>query len=167
MALVTTPGSATADSYISLTEADIYAAARFGSDVWSALSDADQEKALRQATRDIDRGRFRGVKTNPGQALQFPRDYRSESAADSLDVPDEVQEACFEQALWVAQHSATGGRSVRQQLQSEGVRSFRVGSTAETFEGSGMRWLCPEASALLAPWIERWGRIVIDGREEG
>lgn len=165
MALVTTPGSATADSYLSLVEADTYAAARFGSDAWSALSDNDQEKALRQATREIDRCRFRGRKTYASQALQFPRDYCPEDYADLLEVPDEVQEACFEQALWVAQHGATGGRSVRQQLQSEGVTSFRVGSTSETFLGSGLRWLCPEASALLAPWIERWGRIVVDGRE--
>jgi hypothetical protein len=165
MALVTTPGSASADSYVSLNEADGYAASRFGTDAWAALSDADQEKALRQATREIDRCRFRGRKTYASQALQFPRDYCSEESADLLEVPDEVQEACFEQALWVVQHGATGGRSVRQQLQSEGVTSFRVGSTSETFLGSGLRWLCPEASALLAPWIERWGRIVVDGRE--
>jgi hypothetical protein len=158
VAIIATPGAADANSYVTIDEADGYAASRFGTDAWAALSDVDQEKALRQATREIDRCRFRGRKTYASQALQFPRDYCSE-------VPDEVREACFEQALWVVQHSATGGRSVRQQLQSEGVTSFRVGSTSETFLGSGLRWLCPEASALLGPWIERWGRIVVDGRE--
>lgn len=167
MAIIATPGAANANSYVTIDEADGYAASRFGTDAWAALSDADQEKALRQATREIDRCRFRGHKTYSRQALQFPRDYCSEESADALEIPDAVQEACCAQALWVAQHGATGGRSVRQQLQSEGVTSFRVGSTSETFLGSGLRWLCPEASALLAPWIERWGRIVIDGREDG
>jgi len=164
MALVTTPGSASADSYVSLDEADAYFAARFGSDAWNDLSEADQEKALRQATRELDRSRFRGQKRTHAQALEFPRYYRAQCSTAPL-IPLEVQSATCEQALWVVQHSATGGRSVRQQLQSEGVTSFRVGSTSETFLGSGLRWLCPEASALLAPWIERWGRIVVDGRD--
>lgn len=164
MALDTTIGGASADSYVSLVEADAYFASRFGSDSWTSLSDADQEKALRQATREVDRSRFIGSKWSSEQALQFPR-VDTYSDDETAEIPSLVKQATCEQALWVATHAATGGRSVRQQLQSEGVTSFRVGSASETFSGDRLEALCPEARSLLSQWITRWGRIVVDGRE--
>lgn len=81
MALIVEDGTGlpNADSYQSLTEADIYAA-NFGLTAWSALAaspgvdDAQKEVALRNATLNIDISReYVSQKLNDDQALEFPR----------------------------------------------------------------------------------------------
>lgn len=157
MALDATPGGASANSYITRADADTYFGSRFGTAAWDALGNSDKEKALQQATRELDRVLFHGVKWTSTQALQFPRDVQ-EQAVD--EIPPEVQHACCEQALWIAQNQTTGGQSRRQQLQAEGVESFRTGQASETFGRSGPSALCPQATQFLARWIRRGARIV-------
>lgn len=169
MALDATVGGASANTYATQVEADAYFAARFGSDSWTALLAADKEKALKQAARELDRHRFLGRKAYYNQALEFPRQYPYHSddpeSTTAVEVPDSVKHAQCEQALWVVENSATGGRSSRQALQAEGVTSFRVGSTSETFGGGAILGiLCPEARHLLSRWTSRWGRIQVDDR---
>lgn len=169
MALDTTVGGTASDSYVSLAEADTYFSARFGAEAYTDLEDADQEKALRQATREVDRHRIVGRRHYFSQALKFPRQYpyhREEPGeSTAVEIPLSVKHATLEQALWICQNSPTGGRSPRQQLQNEGVTSFRVGSASETFGGGAMLGvLCPEARQLLSKWITRWGRIADDER---
>lgn len=163
MALDTTLGGASSDSYVSLAEATAYFAARFGADAWDYLSEANREKALKQATREVDRHRFHGSRWRWNQALEFPRQYpyhrEHPEHTTTVEIPASVKEATLEQALWIATHETAGGRSPRQQLQQEGVTQFRVGSTSETFGGASLSILCPEARQLLRRWISRWGRI--------
>lgn len=74
MALVTTPGAANADSYVALTDADAYFAAR-GVTEWTGTDDA-KEAALRRATSYLDnayRDRWIGVRTEQAQSLAWPR----------------------------------------------------------------------------------------------
>lgn len=171
MALNATAGSASADSYVTLTEANAYFDARFGSDAWTALAtDALKEKALKQATRHIDRFRFWGTKGDAAQALQFPRGDPPVTATVAV-VPQSVKDAQCEEALAVAANSTTGGRPRRQLLQAEGVTGFAVGDMREEFgDGAkplpGAPLLCPEARALLARWIDRTGRMHVAGRQE-
>lgn len=162
MALVATVGAANADSYITLAEADAYLAARFGTAAWDALSDDDKEKALRQATREVDRHRFRGSKAFVDGSLQFPRYEQSEALTVN---PRSVREACAEQALWIAANAANGGRSDRQKLQADGVQAWAVGDASETLGpggGGSLSPLCPDARALLVRWISRTGRLISD-----
>ena len=51
-----------------------------------------KEKALKQATKEIDRQLLRGRKTNPEQELAFPRH-------PDTEIPAAVKEACCEEAL--------------------------------------------------------------------
>lgn len=155
MALDATPGGVTADTYIDLADADAYFEGRFGAEDWEGLSDPDKEKALRQATRHLDRQSYRGVKASAVQALQFPRDIQDDS-----EIPAAVREATCEEALWIARHRETGGRSLRQRQIAEGVESFRVGQTAETFGRGSPVSLCPDALQILSRWIRRGARIL-------
>ena len=54
MALDVTKGGTAADSYASLVEANTLLGNTYGADEWASLSDADKEKLLRTATKDID-----------------------------------------------------------------------------------------------------------------
>ena len=71
-----TAGGASANSYITLAEADAYVEAMIGStDVvkWSDLNDDLRNRALTAATQRLDRERFLGAKATDTQALQWPR----------------------------------------------------------------------------------------------
>lgn len=96
-----TPSSLTANSYISLEDANDYFDARFGSDVWDGLSDADKQALLAQATRRIDAEYFGGQKTLRNQSLSWPRKFISDKDGfprDDSTIPKEVMYATCELA---------------------------------------------------------------------
>lgn len=168
-----TIGGAHANSYVTFEFAESYFAARFGADAWTALSAGDKEKALLQSCREIDRNRFFGFRcATPSQALQFPRNwpYNADDpiAVTAYSIPQSVQHAQCEQALWLAENAPRGGVSQRQQLQEQGVTGFGVGDLRETFSDAARPFthtLCPQARQLLVRWIDRTGRLISPGRE--
>lgn len=93
------------DSYISLADAETYAAAHFiGSDAtaWDAASDTDKEAALRQATQYVDakfRDRFLGYIQSTTQALEWPRTAAFDRSGRTLHgTPEAVTDAVVELA---------------------------------------------------------------------
>ena len=104
MALTTTPGSATANSYASLVEAAAYHTAR-GNATWTG-TDALKEAALIRATQWLD-GRYGsqwpGVRRYlRAQALDWPRVDAYDRDGTYIDVettPPEVRSAVCEAAL--------------------------------------------------------------------
>jgi hypothetical protein len=130
-------------SYVSLAEANEYFSSRLHADAWAEASDADKEKALAMATREIDRQQLRGRKVNSGQALAFPR-------YPDTEVPEAVKEACCEEALALLER----GNNQRRKLQQEGVQSLSLGNMSETYApGAGRGLLSQEAKELLRPWL--------------
>jgi len=130
-------------SYCTIEYADEYFQNRLHAESWGETSEADKEKALRQATRAIDRQLLTGRKTNPEQELAFPR-------YPDTEVPEAVKEACCEEALAILE----SGNSQRRKLQQEGVQSFSLGNISETFAaGAGKGLLSQEAKELLRPWL--------------
>ena len=77
--------------YITLEDAETYFDERYNSPSWDAASDTDKTKALKTATRYIDRLNFKGDKYDDDQVNQFPRD-------DDTVVPDDIQYSCCEVA---------------------------------------------------------------------
>jgi hypothetical protein len=131
------------NSYIDIDGADEYFAGRLHAESWSGADSETKEKALKQATRQIDRQPLRGRKTETGQALAFPR-------YPDTEVPEAVKEACCEEALAILE----SGNSQRRKLQQEGVQSFTLGNMSETFSaGAGKGLLSQEAKELLRPWL--------------
>lgn len=104
MTLTTTAGSATADSYVTLTGANTYHSA-LGNAAWTG-ADADKEAALRRATRWVDgryASRWPGIPTYARvQALAWPRSYAADmdgNIIDALAIPPEIISATCEAAL--------------------------------------------------------------------
>ena len=131
------------NSYIDIAGADEYFAGRLHTESWGQADDSTKEKALRQATKAIDRQQLRGRKVNSGQALAFPR-------YPDTEVPEAVKEACCEEALTLLER----GNNQRRKLQQEGVQSFSLGNMSETYAaGAGKGLLSQEAKELLRPWL--------------
>jgi phage gp36-like protein len=130
-------------SYCTVEYADEYFSGRLHAESWGETSDADKEKALRQATKEIDRQLLKGRKATDTQELAFPR-------YPDTEVPETVKEACCEIALALLER----GNSQRRKLQQEGVQSFVLGNMSETYTaGAGKGLLSQEAKELLRPWL--------------
>ena len=131
------------NSYIDIAGANAYFSGRLHAEVWEQADESTKEKALRQATKEIDRQLLRGRKTKPEQELAFPR-------YPDTEVPEAVKEACCEEALALLER----GNSQRRKLQQEGVQSFTLGNMSETYApGGGRGLLSQEAKELLRPWL--------------
>lgn len=102
------PQSATMNSYTTVDFADDYFTGRYGSDLWTALGDADQDLITKQsllvyASNIIDTFTFAGYKSNRQQPLMWPRTglFNDDGAYYSPTVvPVKVQQAACEMALW-------------------------------------------------------------------
>lgn len=106
MALIveTGSGSTTAESYLSVADADTYLAA-YGQTSWAATATGSKEIALRKATRYIDTkfsARWKGKRSNETQALDFPRqnitDYDGWTISSTI-VPQKLKDATAELAF--------------------------------------------------------------------
>jgi len=131
------------NSYIDIAGANEYFSGRLHGEAWTGAAETDKEKALRQATKEIDRQPLTGRKTDTAQTLAFPR-------YPDTEVPEAVKEACCEVALSLFER----GNSQRRKLQQEGVQSFTLGNMSETYApGAGKGLLSQEAKELLKPWL--------------
>lgn len=108
MPLDATPGGVAADSYLTVADADALAAARGlgrAATAWLAASNDDKEKALRQATTDIDTvASTAGLRYAFDQALVFPRVVDVDGLGAAYIVPN-VRLATYEQAIYVLANS--------------------------------------------------------------
>ena len=96
-------GLADAETYISVSDANTYHAAR-GATAWAALSESDKEAALRRATDYMGqayRPRWAGQRATSTQALDWPRTGVVVDGYEvaSTVVPSAVSRACAELAL--------------------------------------------------------------------
>lgn len=158
------------DSYLILTDADIYLSAHYATTdalmiLWTALTDANCEAYLRKACQTIDRQILVGYKAVSTQTLAFPRIIFTDSFPQSgltsylpfgsnwhiqTDVPSDIKAAQCEIALQLA-----SGTSKRVELQRQGVKSFTLGKLQETYSGSSNKIVSQEAKELLAPYVTR------------
>lgn len=167
MALTTTPGSASANSYASVAEADAYHLDRANA-AWAAAVPADKEAALIRATQWLD-GRYGdqwpGIRWKlRAQALDWPRVEaydRDGTVVDYQTIPPEVVDATCEAAL--------------RELATPGVLSPDVtpGTAKVLTEVKGIKWTPLRAAAgaedmsltitavdrALAPLIGGSGRV--------
>ena len=96
-------GLATAETYISVADADTYFSNRGVTD-WASLSTAVKEQSLRKSTDDMIgryRNRWQGVRLSETQALDWPRQgvVVDSWSVPSDEVPTEVARACAQLAL--------------------------------------------------------------------
>lgn len=150
MALDVTPGGSASDSYLSLADALAYANNDLGryATAWLEADEATREKALRRATRDIDR--YAGATTerySVDQALAFPR--WSDLDADGNPIlPMRLEEATYQQAIYVlANANVIDDAGTRRARQMETFAEPNVSGSITKDWREGL--LAPAATALL------------------
>lgn len=139
MALTTTPGSATADSYATLAETDTYHSDR-GNTAWAG-TDALKEAALRRAVTWLDSTylvRFPGYRTDDrDQNLEWPRTNAYDIAGELLavsEIPIEIKRAQMEAAL---RELVVPGSLSPDFVAAGAVKSESVGPISQEFFASG------------------------------
>ncbi len=151
------------DSYVDIAGADAYFAGRLYTDAWNTATPEQKEKALKQATRAIDRLPLIGRPVDLAQPLAFPRCYLAPGAPPSerrfdlpagwwceTEVPQAVKDATCEEALALLER----GNSERRRLQQEGVTSMSLGGLSESYApGAGRGLISVEAQELMRPYI--------------
>ncbi len=147
-------------SYVDVATASAYLAGHIDGARWDAATPDDRERALIQATRQIDRLSLRGAPAEAGQPLAFPRrEMTGYGWAVQSAVPQAVLDATCEEALALLD----GERRQRQQLQAEGVASFSLGALSESYRqggsGAGSGLVSGTARQLLAPYVARTLRL--------
>lgn len=157
------------NSYISLADAKTYVTTSFSKHTaWDAATDDNKSLALIQATKRIDRGIYRGVKTISSQTLQFPRAIRTDynrNDVPSLNITldnnwvvesstsQRVLDACCEEAIALLENASDANSDTREQLQAQGVKSFSLGNLSETYNVTNQtstKILSKEARELLS-----------------
>ena len=158
VSLDATPGSSTANSYITLADAEAYLAderLEAAPAAWTEASDDTKSKALISATRVINALPFPGrsywcgklVDGRRRQALFFPR--TTDGIQGALQIPPAVRQATVELALYLIDQPAEDVQ--RRNLQHQGVTSVTLGKLHEQYR-TGPRHLidlCPAAKELL------------------
>lgn len=164
-----TPGGATDNSYITLANATIYFANTLREVTWEAYSQSQQERALIQATAEIEnlggakpvdspsRPLFAGTPydVSTPQALHFPRS-GDRTSGGTLIVPPGITSAVCEQAYWLLERNANAPLVDRQQLQAEGVRQIGMDGLSETYVNTGVPLgIAPQAWLRVRSFVQQ------------
>ncbi len=183
-----TVAGADSNSYVTMAEADAYFAGRLHADAWDTATQADKEKALVSACRDIGALRLASRRLPYGyvrepvgaldvqydpllvvdaeQALAFPR-LRDVDAAGAYCIPERVKQAQCEEALALLAFGAEQAR--RSALQAGGVSSFSTDGLSESYrEAAGSSPLASaEARRLMQGFLQLGGVIATSNLPDG
>lgn len=120
--------------YVSIAEAAIYFENILNTDAWDEATTTNKTKAIYMATRAIDQLNFQGRPTQ--QALdngnQFPRGSGGGISdpvspwADDTTVPQDIKDACCEEALSLLKGNDPEENLKNTKVQSEAYSSVRV-----------------------------------------
>ena len=102
--ITATLSSATANSYVTLAEANTYFETVPNSSTWTDKTDDQKNRALIDATRWIDNLNFYGTRRENGQALKFPRNnYKIDNVELTCSsIPNNIKYAQYELARLLA-----------------------------------------------------------------
>jgi hypothetical protein len=161
LVIVATPGESTANSYVTLTDADaiLLGYTTAVTSAWDAATDAQCNAALVQATREIDSERLRGTKynaeddeedTDTFQALHFPIAENYSDSDGACYIPESVEKATAVQAAYLLRFGADA--VAMQDMINAGVRVNEPGHLRQTYSAGGSV-LCQEAKRLISAYI--------------
>lgn len=159
MALITNAGSASADSYASVAEADytLLEARLHKSSTWEALTYQQKEHALRWATRLLDVGwAWFGSPASTTQRLRMPRVGlvdQDGNVVPSTSIPEQIKEACAEFAAYLAERDRVNDP----QLATLGFSRAKIGSLEVEVSASAIQELVPPYILLLT---DHYGTLV-------
>lgn len=100
-----TAGGASSNSFATLAEAEAYMVGRLNGSLWDAATDDNKNRALVEATRELNALAWEGDRVDTTQALAWPRQWAVNPDDPSLDyydlteIPDRVKWATEELAF--------------------------------------------------------------------
>lgn len=138
-----TAAGASANSYVTLAEANAYFASRLGSSLWNDQDDETKKAALVTAANHLEAQVYRGARATDTQRLAWPRSgvYRTGYLLPLATNPELIKQAQMEEALALlalAVDVTTG--TVSDPLApsgTENLRSLRAGSVTLDFIDRG------------------------------
>lgn len=142
------------NTYCTVEYADEYFAGKVYAEEWQAADQQTKERALKEATRRIERLTFRGERAVKGQLLSFPRVVPVMVGPGAFklvledSIKDPVKQACCEEALALLRW----GNSSRARAQEQNVIRVQFGDVSEEYRAS-LKLLSKEALELLRPYI--------------
>lgn len=158
--LVATAGSASANVYATLAEANQYHEDRpAAGTTWENAETGDKNAALLWATKLLDSHfSWHGFITYNTQALAWPRsgllDKNKWSSLDDTTIPNEIKWAVSEFARQLLVSDRAGDSDV----ETQGITSLKAGPIALTFKDSVSAKPVPDVVANLIP--KHWGYLV-------
>ncbi len=159
MAIDSTTGGLSADSYSSIASADAYHDDHLYSTDWTGANTGNKEKALKMATRILDeRIDWIGVKNTDSQALRFPRAGATDPdgyAVETTEIPIALINATAE----FARHLI--GSDLTVNADGKGIGSLGVGSIDITFDKSDTADVLP---SIVKEMLRGWGQIFTRSR---
>lgn len=156
MALVTTSGSASADSYASQAEATAYLAIRTTATTWTALATDVKDNYLRWAAVVLDTMDWRGARTAETQALAWPRtavEDRDGYAINDDAIPTWLKRAQAEMAFQLVSNDWTQGQGPTY------ARRVKVGSLE--VEGETHKKIPSPVLALARPYLRSIPGVIV------
>lgn len=151
MPLIATPGAADANSYLTLAEADAIANARGlgrAASGWLSANDADKEKALIQATVDIDAYMATtAVRWSTTQSLVFPRYSDVDTVTHDPYIIMAIQNAAYEQAIHVLANADKMADA--ETRRARGLLSFSDDDASGSVARAGFGLMAQRAEAYL------------------
>ena len=148
------------DSYITIAEATTLLADYFDTTNFTSGTTADQEKALKKATRVIDLQILKFIKYLYTQALEFPRNCNIYGIDTMGEVPDKIKLCTALEALGILDNREDTDEYTT--LKEKGVISQSIADTSITFEKDAVLkenskmviFRSREAEQLIKPWIQ-------------
>ena len=153
MALDATVNGSSADSYVSVADADAYHDNHLYASTWTSASTANKEKALKMATRILDEKiDWVGTKATEQQALGWGRyDVTDEGyTVSSTIIPQPIKNATSEFARHLIGSDLTGNAD------GKGLSSLAVGSVSLTFDKNDTAGVMPD---IVQEMLRGWGEI--------
>lgn len=160
-AIVTTPAATTANSYVSVAEAEVYFGDRLHSLAWVGATADEKAVALLMAARRIDQSEFLGTRWKLEQSMAWPRYGVLDEdgwliAADVI--PERVKRAQMEEALGLlTTDEDPDARDALAGLSRVKVDVVEVEATGASGARTG---LLPSTRRLLRPFLASSGASV-------
>lgn len=156
MALVTTSGSASADSYATQAEATSMLAIRTTGTTWTALASDAKDNYLRWAAVVLDTMDWRGSRTAEDQALAWPREGVTDRDGYTIAedaIPTWLKRAQAEMAYQLISTDWTQG------LGTSTARRVKVGSLE--VEGKTHKPVPSSVLALIRPYLRSIPGVIV------
>lgn len=149
--IVTTVGSATANSYISIADADTYHETHISPETWDNATTDEKCRALQTATRMLDQWfDWHGSPVGSTQALLWPRvgavgPNGYELASDAI--PTLIEQATAE----LARQLLDADRTADSDVETQGLSQLTAGSVSMTFRGVSAKPIPDAVLTMVSP----------------